>query len=138
MYSCRLIHCVKSVHIRSFSGPYFSVFNSVSLRLQSEYRKMRTRKTPYLDTFHAVIMYIDSLLIQQLNLHSSALWRSCPQFFFSQFNHSISIKHLGQTVLSIVTSIAKSTVWLIPAMHEPCNHGTMMRTVTSCKKIPCY
>ena len=26
----------------------------VNLRIQSEYKKMRTRKTPYFDTFHAV------------------------------------------------------------------------------------
>ena len=43
-----------------FSGPYFPVFGRnteiyrVNLRIQSEYRKIRTRKTPYLDTFHAV------------------------------------------------------------------------------------
>ena len=35
------IHCVKSVQIRSFSGPYFRAFGP--------------EKTPYLDTFHAVI-----------------------------------------------------------------------------------
>ena len=43
-----------------FSGPYFHVFGlnveiySVNLRIQSEYRNVRTRKTPHLDTFHAV------------------------------------------------------------------------------------
>ena len=35
-----LRHCVKSVHIRSFFGPYFPVFGP--------------EKTPYLDTFYAV------------------------------------------------------------------------------------
>ena len=44
------IYCVKSVQIRSFSGPYFPVFGlkteiyGVNLRIQSEYRKVRTRK----------------------------------------------------------------------------------------------
>ena len=53
-------HCVKRVRIRSFSGPYFPAFGldterySVSLRSQSEYGKMQTRKTPSMDTFHAV------------------------------------------------------------------------------------
>ena len=43
-----------------FSGPYFPVFRlnteiyGVNLFIQSEYRKIRTRKTPYLDTFCAV------------------------------------------------------------------------------------
>ena len=49
-----------------FSSPYFPAFglkippsNSVSLRIQSECAKIRTRKTPYLDTFHAVMSAID-------------------------------------------------------------------------------
>ena len=42
-------HCVKSVRIRSYSGPY-----GVSLRIQSECGKTRTRITPNTDTFHAV------------------------------------------------------------------------------------
>ena len=43
-------HCVKSVRIRRFSGPYFPVFGlnteiyGVNLRIQSEYRKIRTKK----------------------------------------------------------------------------------------------
>ena len=49
-----------------FSGPYFPVFGlntgiyAVNLRIQSEYRKMRTRKTPYLETFHAVTVHNDA------------------------------------------------------------------------------
>ena len=55
------IHCVKSVRIRSYSGPYFPAFGvnteryGVSLRIQSECGKIWTRKTPNTDTFHAVI-----------------------------------------------------------------------------------
>ena len=47
-YGC--FHCVKSVQYRVFSGPYFHVFEltterySISLRIQSEYGKIRTRK----------------------------------------------------------------------------------------------
>ena len=53
-------HCVKSVHIPSFSGPYFPAFGlnterySVSLRIQSECGKIRTKKTPNTDTFNAM------------------------------------------------------------------------------------
>ena len=53
-------HCVKIVHIWSFSGPYFPVLGlnseiySVSLRIQSECAKIRTRKTPNTGTFHAM------------------------------------------------------------------------------------
>ena len=42
------IHCVKSVQIRIFSGPYLPVF-----RLNTG--KYGPKNTPYLDTFHAVI-----------------------------------------------------------------------------------
>ena len=44
-------HCVKSVHIRSYSGPYFPAVGlntekyPVSLRIQSDCGKMRTRTT---------------------------------------------------------------------------------------------
>ena len=44
-----------------FSCPYFLAFGlnteryRVSLRIQSEYRKIRTRKTPNADTFHSVL-----------------------------------------------------------------------------------
>ena len=48
------------MQIRSFSGPYFPAFGmntdiySGNLLIQPECGKIRTRKTPYLDTFHAV------------------------------------------------------------------------------------
>ena len=56
-------HCVKSVSIRSFSGPYFPTFglnterySHVSLHIQSKCWKVLTRKTPNKDknTFHVV------------------------------------------------------------------------------------
>ena len=40
-------HCVKSVQIRSF-------FWSVISYIWTEYRKIWTKETPYLDIFHAV------------------------------------------------------------------------------------
>ena len=51
---------VKSVHIRSFCGPYFSalVLNikiyRVSLGIQSKCRKIQSRKIPNAGTFHTV------------------------------------------------------------------------------------
>ena len=53
-------NCLKSVRIRNISGLYFPAFGlnterlSVSLRIQSECGKMRTRKTQNMGTFHAV------------------------------------------------------------------------------------
>ena len=60
------VHCVKSVRIRSYSGPHFPAFElnteryRVSLHFQSQCGKMRTRITPNTVTFYAVVV---SLLI---------------------------------------------------------------------------
>ena len=60
-------HCVKSVRIRSYSGPYFTVSdwislrNSLFLRIQSECWKIRTRITPNTCTFYAVKVIISIL-----------------------------------------------------------------------------
>ena len=57
----RAAHCVKIVRIRNFSGPFFPALKlnmeryGVSLRIQSECGKTRTRKTPNTGTFHAVV-----------------------------------------------------------------------------------
>ena len=56
-----IVHWVKSIRIRSFSGSYFPAFGlnteryGVSLCIQTKWGKIRTRKTPNADTFHAVI-----------------------------------------------------------------------------------
>ena len=47
-------HCVKSVRIRSFLGPYFPLFGQNTQLIQSKCGKMQTRKTPNTDTFHAL------------------------------------------------------------------------------------
>ena len=58
------LYCVKSVRIRSFSGPYFLAFGlnterySVSLRIQFECKKIRTRKILNTDTFYRVLLFI--------------------------------------------------------------------------------
>ena len=52
-----------------FYGPYFPAFGLntercfVSLPIQSECGKIRTRKTPYLDTFHAVMGLVTNITI---------------------------------------------------------------------------
>ena len=52
-------HCMKSVRFPSFSDPYFLAFGlntqTLSLRIQSEYRKKRIIKTPNTNTFFAEI-----------------------------------------------------------------------------------
>ena len=57
---CRIFHCIKSIRIRSYSGPYFLAFGlnteryKVFLRIYSECGKMRTRITPNTGTFYEV------------------------------------------------------------------------------------
>ena len=59
----KVSHCVKSVRIWSFSGTYSPAFGLnkkrcfLSLCIQSECGKIRTRKTPNTDTFHAVSVF---------------------------------------------------------------------------------
>ena len=54
-------HYVKNLRIRNFSDPYCPPFGlnterySVSLSIQAEYGKIRTRKTPNTDTFISMI-----------------------------------------------------------------------------------
>ena len=50
------IHCVKSVRIQCFFDPYFPTFglNAEKCHIQVECGKMRSRKTPNTDIFHAV------------------------------------------------------------------------------------
>ena len=53
-----MLHFVESFHvdIRTYSGPYFPTFGlNVSLRIQSECGKMRTRITPNSVTFYTVL-----------------------------------------------------------------------------------
>ena len=63
-------HCLKSVRIRSYSGPYFPAFGlnterfRRSLRIQSECGKMRTRITPNMDTFYAVVSGVLEVVIK--------------------------------------------------------------------------
>ena len=65
-------HCVKSVRIRNFSGPYFPAFGlnterySVSLQIQFKCEKEKTRKTPNTDTSHAVYFWkINHLVLEE-------------------------------------------------------------------------
>ena len=73
----RIINCMKSVRIWSFSGPYFPAFGmntekyGVSLSIQSKCGKVRTRKPQNTDTFHTVLI----LLSMWLNLTSLACFQ---------------------------------------------------------------
>ena len=93
------VHWAKSGRIRSFSCLYFPPFGlnteryGVSLCIQSECGKIRTRNTPNTDTFHAVVIF---------PLLSPVFW-------------TISASHLNslQITFSIGSSIKLLLQWLI-------------------------
>ena len=72
---------VKWVRIRSFSGLYFPAFGlnterySLFLRIQSGSGIMRTRKTPNMDTFYAMISSLEKNCDGGKSLQSSMLFR---------------------------------------------------------------
>ena len=58
------LQSVKSARIRNYSGPHFPAFGlnteryGISLPIQSEYGKIRTRITLNMYTFYGVLVYI--------------------------------------------------------------------------------
>ena len=86
----KLSHCVKNVGIRSYSGTYFPAFGlnmerySVSLRIQSECRKIRAKITPNTDTFQAV----SSCRLESCCIHLNIRFCTC-------FEQSVSWESLN-------------------------------------------
>ena len=106
------LHYVEGVRIRSFSGPYFPAFGlnteryTVSLRIQSEYRKIQTRITPNTDTFYAVLISIIWYLLHSLWIKASVI------FLFTACN---SLEFFLETFFSVISvSCRHSRTW----MHE--------------------
>ena len=90
-------HCVKCVGIRGFSGPYFP---TLSLRIQAESGKVRTRKTPNTDTFHALWQKeaILNIIFKQITItinewkdeRRDKIWR---KFLFKSMKFSMAWKY---------------------------------------------
>ena len=87
--------CVKIICIRSYSGPHFPTFGlnterySVSLRVQSECGKMRTRITSNTDTFHSMccsVMRVNYYYSTQSN-------RGISNFLADNFFFTISFNY---------------------------------------------
>ena len=86
-------YCMKSVPTRRFSGLHFPAFRlntdiySVSLRIQSEYAKIRTRKTPNANNFHVTYVTIFILIRVKKNWkwnRVSYLWKFA--YFWHYYN----------------------------------------------------
>ena len=92
---------VKNVRIWSFTDPHFPAFGlnmeiySVNLRIQSECRKMRTRKTPNKDTIHAVLQQIDN----GLSVHQVTRNRNLTDLLSSIFGQRLLIRTAHHTFL---------------------------------------
>ena len=89
----RQCHCVKSVRIQSFFGPYFHRFRlntkicSVNLRIQSKCGEMRTRKTLNADTFHATCYgQLGDLIIKKNHRHKHWFQFSCANLTLIVFS----------------------------------------------------
>ena len=50
---CLVLHCMKCVRVRSYSGPHFPAFG---LNILSECGKMRTKITTNTGTFYVVLI----------------------------------------------------------------------------------
>ena len=91
-------HCVKSVQIRSFSGPYFPAFGlntercRVSLHIQSEWGKIWTRKKSVFGHFSRSVREMNcslNQLVQYFLPLSSVIWR-CWNFLEINYNNTFS------------------------------------------------
>ena len=92
MDEARTSYCLTNVPIRSYSDPHFPTLGlnteryRVSLRIQFECGKMRTRKTPNTDNFYAVFIF-KSTVFSPINGRSE---RQTPlisgQFFYHRPN----------------------------------------------------
>ena len=89
-------HCMKSVRIRSYSGPHLPAFGlnavryGVSLRIQFKCGKIRTRTTPNTDSFYAVRF----LSIENVILFRQSIVCSCITF-------SIILQTVGRSEIGL-------------------------------------
>ena len=143
---------MKSACIRSYSGPHFSSFGlnterfSVSLRIQSDCEKMRTRITPNTDAFYAVnlarlswqkcillwmsICFFETRTIFRLDglwvtlvYHNFMIWLF--HFTWANIFYYFSV---GLRVNSLVTPLRfPITLWLMP-LHWSWSH-TFQKTI---------
>ena len=106
----RIINCMKSVRIWSFSGPYFPAFGmntekyGVSLSIQSKCGKVRTRKPQNTDTFHTVIntlIYATKFdffcLLPKMKIKALFLLQCISVFF------NLIIAKLGSIIIAILS-----------------------------------
>ena len=109
------MHCLKSVRIRSYSGPYFAAFGlnterySVSLRIQSEYGEIRTKITPNTDTFYAV--YVLRKIFPMISRVFVKNMRICNYVVFQLWEKYVSKRSLIKHTCSCRYKLTK--IWTL-------------------------
>ena len=112
-------HCVKSVCIWSCSGPYFPAFGlntqryGVSLRIQSECGKIRTRITPNTGIFHTVRV-TEMILFASIK----ATWR-CLEDSSCRRRWTIFSRCIHKTNVCWEASQYHYTIWFTKYFCEP-------------------
>ena len=100
----KLFQCVKIVQIRSC---FWSLFSCI----QSEYRKIRTRKTPHLETFHSVFISRNNVFLRHVYQVLSELYQ--PEHSLSSltnlFFEEIHVTH-GALISRNTNLISRSNV----------------------------
>ena len=113
-------HCMKSVRIRSYSGPHFPAFGlnaeryGVSLCIQFECGKIRTRTTPNTDSFYAVRL----LSIENVILFRQSIVCSCITF-------SIILETVGRSEIGLKFSWAV----LVPFLYRGLSFANLQSIV---------
>ena len=139
-------HCVKSVQIRSF---FWSVFSrvrtecreilriSLSLLIQSEYGKIRTRKKLRIWTLFMQCLDLDFLILSNNNVWAS--W--CVLLAWKNYVHShclTRVQYVSNCTLSIATYnfwqflVTNSRIWLVNILRR--NFDTLSKKEKNMKK----
>ena len=106
------LHWVKSVHSRSYSGPYFCrIFphldwiwgdtstSPYTVRMRGNAAKIRTRITPNTDTFYAVLITGAVDLCWETSISSYALMLNCIAVNFYKLNSKLKYLNIHQLTL---------------------------------------
>ena len=93
---------MKSIRIRSYSGPYFPAFGLLSLHIQFKCRTIRTRITPNTDIFHTLFGNYESLFFKKVQRITLSCGRNHRTL--AERNH----RTLAGRCFSVINSLSSS------------------------------
>ena len=110
------LHCVKIIHIRSYSGPHFPAFGrntesyGVCLPIQSKCGKIRPRITPNTDTFFPVLRFLPPLFTSRKSLETNSELNSRQEASNKLIKHfGVSQKVMWHGITCIAWETRKET-----------------------------